>query len=360
LFIKYQIPSDLLSYSDDLLHPGESATAEKRLELVKGQVQAMLSMIEVEKQAEIVERRQEEEHRRLVRMEEKRRRRKCKESEKEEISIAHVELTNVRKQRSAGSRAKGLLGGFGGMMKGGLAALTGERYAKVAKGGEIEIDVEKMDELDDAMDDGEMDVDEVDDYMAEECSLAEAANAEGDAATAPKAPPKPHRQVGSGQAHAIARDYTRVAKQMDEQFEKLDPDSSLRPTIITPGSTWKMTSQPKLLAAKKTEDLGADGQQRLKMEAFELLDSITKSGALPLSHATLHIVVAATHCFDKTVTETVIQENMNPIEKVERSSLIMASTVHQQAVSALMNDTHCARVLAHSPQLEDVSEKAVK
>ena len=39
------------------------------------------------------------------------------------------------------------------------------------QGGEIEIDVEKMDELDDAMDDamddGEMDVDEVDDYMAE-------------------------------------------------------------------------------------------------------------------------------------------------------------------------------------------------
>ena len=121
------------------------------------------------------------------------------------------------------------------------------------QGGEIEIDVEKMDELDnamdDAMDDGEMDVDEVDDYTAEvawagvgpfcllqalpnslwehslldsmlclsdqpccvhqECPLAEAANAEGDAATAPKAPPKPHRQVGSGQAHAIARDYTR-------------------------------------------------------------------------------------------------------------------------------------------------------
>ena len=45
LFIKYQIPSDLLSYSDDLLHPGESATAEKRLELVKGQVQAGFSLV---------------------------------------------------------------------------------------------------------------------------------------------------------------------------------------------------------------------------------------------------------------------------------------------------------------------------
>lgn len=41
LFIKYQIPSDLLSFSDDLLLPGESGTAEKRLELVKGQVQAL-------------------------------------------------------------------------------------------------------------------------------------------------------------------------------------------------------------------------------------------------------------------------------------------------------------------------------
>jgi len=47
---------------------------------------------------------------------------------------------------------------------------------------------------------------------------------------------------------------------------------------------------------------------------FCILSLVFRSGALPLSHATLHIVVAATHCFDKTVTETVIQENLNPIE----------------------------------------------
>jgi hypothetical protein len=41
LFIRYQIPSDLLSFSDDLLLPGESATPEKQLQLVKGQVEAL-------------------------------------------------------------------------------------------------------------------------------------------------------------------------------------------------------------------------------------------------------------------------------------------------------------------------------
>ena len=35
-----------------------------------------------------------------------------------------------------------------------------------------------------------------------------------------------------------------------------------------------------------------------KNAAFDLLDMITKSGAIPLSHATLHVVLCATHCFD--------------------------------------------------------------
>ena len=35
-----------------------------------------------------------------------------------------------------------------------------------------------------------------------------------------------------------------------------------------------------------------------KDAAFDLLDMITKSGAIPLSHATLHVILCATHCFD--------------------------------------------------------------
>lgn len=47
---------------------------------------------------------------------------------------------------------------------------------------------------------------------------------------------------------------------------------------------------PALFFAKK--------KSQEKNAAFDLLDMITKSGAIPLSHATLHVVLCATHCFD--------------------------------------------------------------
>eukprot|EP00913_Durusdinium_trenchii_P029563 g27711.t1 len=129
-------------------------------------------------------------------------------------------------------------------------------------------------------------------------------------------------QVGSfGGSATESRDYTQVPQEMDAQFEKLDPDSSLRPTIINIGNTWKKRSQ-KALLAEPTE---------AQLTTFDLLDAITKSGALPLSHATLHIVIAATHCFDKTVLETVVQENVNPIEKEAVTAVLVTCAKHWHA-----------------------------
>ena len=43
-----------------------------------------------------------------------------------------------------------------------------------------------------------------------------------------------------------------------------------------------------------------------------------RSGSLAVEDASLHVVVAATHCFDKTLVDTLVEENVNPIEKAPR------------------------------------------
>ena len=134
-------------------------------------------------------------------------------------------------------------------------------------------------------------------------------------------------------------------------YTKYDPESSLRPTIINPGSTWTKRAQASLLSTPVASTLGADEQAREKSAAFDLLDALTRSGALSVEHASLHVVIAATHCFDDSLMDTVVQRNVNPIERVERSTLIMAATLHGCPAPELVQESQVGRVCAFSPML---------
>lgn len=175
--------------------------------------------------------------------------------------------------------------------------------------------------------------------------------------TAPSTTAAPHRHAEAGSpdvgpsGDGDLPDYTRIPADLDRKFEALDEDGALRPTIIGVGDIWSRTSQKSLLAAPARTSLIPDDQKAEKARAFDLLDALTKSGALPLEHASLHVIVAATHCFDDTLLNTVIRGNVNPVERVERSSVIVATTIHgREAVELLADDQH-ERFFRGSPRL---------
>lgn len=173
------------------------------------------------------------------------------------------------------------------------------------------------------------------------------------ATTAAPAQPRSHAAPApsGGGAPGDAVDYTRIPADLDRRFEEIDEDSALRPTIINPGEVWTRTAQKGLLSAATTSSLHAKEQRAEKNRAFDLLDALSKSGALPIEHASLHVVIAATHCFDKTLVDTVIEDNVNPIEKVERSVMIVATTVHGRPAAELLADDQRERFLTYSPRL---------
>jgi hypothetical protein len=142
-----------------------------------------------------------------------------------------------------------------------------------------------------------------------------------------------------------------VPGQLDSTFGRLDLDGALRATKIVPAERWTKRSQKALLASPSETSLDKDEQTAERKRAFDLLDALSRSGALTIECASLHVMVAVTHCFSKSLVDTVVLDNVNPIEKVERSSLIVASAIHDVSAAELIQADQVDRVRTHSALL---------
>lgn len=136
-------------------------------------------------------------------------------------------------------------------------------------------------------------------------------------------------------------DFTQLPNILDKKFELFDLDSALHGTIVKVGSNpWSKQHCKSLLSSITTDLLNNNEQKTEKQKAFDLLDALSRSGVLEIDEAEFHVMVVATHSFDKTLMDTLIKKNINPIEKLDRSMLIVASTIYEVEPISLVVDEY--------------------
>ena len=150
-------------------------------------------------------------------------------------------------------------------------------------------------------------------------------------------------------------DFTQIPIELDHKFAAFDEDHALHPTVLkTSKDAWKKTFFKSLLATEDSTTLSQPDRVKEHNKAYDLLDALSRSGVLCFDDAALHIVLAATHSFDKSLLNTIVQDNVNPIEKVERSTLIIATTIHgKDLADDLVTPEEKKRVAQFSPTLFD-------
>lgn len=126
------------------------------------------------------------------------------------------------------------------------------------------------------------------------------------------------------------KDYTSVPSTLEALYEKLVVRGSVRPIILSPGAQWTRSSPRSLGSDEILETvMPATAQKSEKNLCFDLLDALSQSGGISLDHVDLHVVVGCAHVFEATLIDTLVHNNVNPIEQVERSISVLERVIHE-------------------------------
>jgi len=124
-------------------------------------------------------------------------------------------------------------------------------------------------------------------------------------------------------------DFTMIPKILDSEIERHCGGATLRSTTVKLGDDWQQLRQENILTKPNKTILQSDDLKKMERnKALDLLDALSRSGSLQISHSEIHVIVTVTHSFERDVIDTIVQDNINPIEKLEMSSLIVGSTIY--------------------------------
>ena len=146
--------------------------------------------------------------------------------------------------------------------------------------------------------------------------------------------------------------FTYIPKLLDEIMGLHDNDNALRSTIVKTQNAWIRKRQENLLSKVEASDLSSENIKSEKNMAFDLMDALSRSGSLPIACTELHVIVSVTHRFENDLMGTVVQDNINPVEKLEKSTLMVASAIHGVPTRNLVaEDSDLRRLTESFPRL---------
>ena len=294
LFIDYQIPSDMLSYDGE-----EDTPLADQIAKVKDYVKKMEEMIERTKGKQLADAKQRQEYRK---------------AQSDYVSTTVVNVTTTFSNFFGGGSSSSSSAGKGGHIAGGVSGSVGGVSGGPA-GGDDESPVSPQEASgSDAL---RFSVEE-DDMECLRTSFGEFVGEE--------------------------IDYTQIPIDVDKRLGTMGRENSMRPTIIHLGQNWSKKSQLSLLASPVTKSFPNDDQRVARNSAFDLLDALTKSGELSIRDASLHVIMASTHYFDKSLVDTIVQDSINPIEKLEKTTLMVAGVVHDKRIEELVRPEQVKRL----------------
>jgi hypothetical protein len=316
LFIEYQVPSDLLSYDG---HSGTTVTAKDKVENVKGHVKAVLEVIDSTKEKQLEEATMKADM--------------AVESTKANYpKRIHNRPPGIKKNmfddeeevtRRVGPSANPTFGAFG--------AAPSPNFPMGFGGGGMEVAMAKM----------AAPRPDPSPAPAPSVSFTSGDNPAVITSQAPADQNPPfvlsNAQQSTSSATNNATDFTAMPKALDASIEKYDRGSALRSTIIKTSERWSRCRQENLLTKAVMADLGESDVKSEKNKAFDLMDALSRSGSLPILYSDLHVIICLTHCFEKDVMGTVVEDNINPIDRLELSTLLLGSTIHGMAPGELVS-----------------------
>lgn len=131
-------------------------------------------------------------------------------------------------------------------------------------------------------------------------------------------------------------DLSALSNKLQNYFDQYSSSQSIRPGIIRTGPIWKKQHQENFFTPSREIQFNSEEQRKEKQRAFDLLDALTRSGGLTIDDATVHVILASSHYFPQSLLDTVIQKNLNPLIKLEETTLLMSRVIHNKEINELI------------------------